>query len=178
MEVSFKANKLDSVNVMKRGVFSYKYSPQSVSLVEFNLRSVEDKKALKKLKKHWPLTFMSDIYSHVRKKSVGAVYAITKQNDNFEKIDHKQVLGVMEVTHLKPQNYAIEYLQVHPDFMYSEGKSSRIKGIGHSLVDFLKTRETVSHIEANADFTALPFYEKEGFKCSSYDPGKVVWSKT
>ena len=179
MEINFRANLINNTSVMKRGVLSNRYLPSEASFVKLDLRSTEDIKTLKKLRKLWSKSFLSQIYHdatmHPNKFNI---YALTTQMDKFEKLNPKNILGLAEAT--EDYNSAtIEYLQTHPKYAYEESNTNRaFVGIGTSLLNTLKGIERFKDIKLISIFSAIDFYAKNGFDVTNdLQETLLVWKR-
>jgi hypothetical protein len=180
-DVSFGAKYICPVEVLQKKWFSNEYKPMKAMLVEFDLKSKEDIAVLKKLKDRWS-GFASSIYSDVViNKCADSVYAVTKQNDSFEKLQPRKILGLAEVFRITRDKISLEYLQVKPKYAYDEDKFRGLKGIGGALVRFLKSQDDIKKIQVNPTYSAMDFYVKKGFNVSCYDnlldESLLIWEK-
>ena len=179
MEVSFRANLVNKTTVLKRGVFSRQYKPHEASFVKLDLQSRADKEVLKTLKRLWAPSFVGQMYSDVdRTNCFVDVYALTTQADSFEKLKPTQILGLVE-TMGKHSYINLEYLQTHPKYICDEdNKCRKYIGIGTNILNQLKAMPDMRQIKLISIFSALDFYEKNGFKlANNLEESVLVWRK-
>ncbi len=178
MEINFKANLITKPTIIKKGRLCQKYKPIEVSFVRLDTQSIRDINLLKKLKKMWPLTFVSNICKDVSLYSnLFTVYALTTQQDNFEKLSPNKILGLAEITN-EQNEISLEYLQTHPKYEYDENvKERKFKKIGNTMLDCIKNLEHVKKIYTNSLFSIIPFYEKNGFKPDTKNEARLCWEK-
>ena len=179
MEVSFRANLVNKTTVKKRGWFSGHYKPKEASFIKLDLQSEVDVQVLNRLKKLWTNSFVGQIYHDVTKTSCPVeVYALTTQADKFEKLEPQKILGVAET--IGDDSYIkLEYLQTHPKYIYDEDKKDRkYAGVGTVLLNQLKNMPDMRQIKLISIFSALDFYEKNGFKlANNLEESVLVWRK-
>lgn len=177
MEINFKAREISIKNVMRLNPQSKRYLPERVSFVELDLASSNDLKILKKLKRSWALSFVSDIYKQVKSTQADSVYLLTTQSENFNKLKSKNILGIAETAKSDGDEVVLEYLQTHPNYINDNSNPSpQYKGIGTALLSSIKGLN-LQAIRLNSVFSAMPFYEKNGFKPDLFLEGAMIWKK-
>lgn len=171
MAVNFKGIYLDKRPVTK--IYPDKSTNlYVVPLVEMQPVSVNDMKTLNNVATLWRgdttdtfVTNIADDFDNVfRHGSKDRRFiAITEQRRNFNKLQPEKVMGVMEFTKHTQKKYWLDYLQVSPEFGFFY-KDRMIKDVGKALVEYLKEILPKKEIWLNSVLTAVPFYEKLGFK--------------
>ncbi|MBR1619238.1 GNAT family N-acetyltransferase [bacterium] len=92
---------------------------------------------------------------------------LTLQDDNFENIDPKKVLGVSLFSEEDIEN-ELNWLQVQPKNNSVFSPADRTyKGVGRAIVSYIKNQYTGKPIYVNSSNTAINFYKKLGFE--TYD---------
>lgn len=114
--------------------------------------------------------FFDNVFKNPKQRKNELYYAMTLQQDKFEKLDHEKVLALMETLTDKAiydHNPSIEYLQVSPSTNH-EAKSITnprlYRNIGSKMVNFAKKLFEGKEIYVVADYNSIDFYLKNGFK--------------
>ena len=180
--INFGAKFITQTNIKKFDNEKKIFSPEKISFVEIEPNERNDLKALANITKFWAdkdsyastiaLTAIS-IAAGYTSKNTHKIFALTKQNNNFDKINDRDILciGEVEVTdNISP--IRLNYLQVHPKNVYST--APLYKYIGTSFLNMIKQLYNTSII-LDADSSAVKFYEKNGFKRFSLDKLIYIW---
>lgn len=166
--INFKANFIKPVTI-KHG-----NNKQDVSFVEIDTNNKKDITTLSNVAYGWGIkTYAYDIYTNAadtwRKGGMGFYsvnpehyYAVTKQKDNFEDLNFNEILGVVQLNENDDSN-EIKYLQIDPKHCHGSDKR-KYSNIGHSIVDSLKSLYPQKKMTLYANYDAIDFYKKEGFK--------------
>ncbi len=103
--------------------------------------------------------------------------AMTLQDDNFEKLDPKKVIGLSLLSEYNYDN-EINYLQVKPTNSYSKvGEKRKYKKIGTAMLDYMKSISEQKPIFVNSALEAVNFYTMNDFKrVSEEDPTKLYYN--
>lgn len=156
-----------------------------VNFVELDPTSKTDRKTLKEINHNWAkehskllknakLTkddgyLAHSIYNNFRntKKETKSkmFFALTTQKDNFEKLNHKEVLGLTEVEHKFPGEYEINYLQTKPNCIRQVANKPFSK-IGTSILKCIEEILPFKIIEVAPILEISEFYEYNGYKCN------------
>ena len=105
-----------------------------------------------------------DFHNRKRFYEEGHFFVLTTQDEGFENLDESKILGITEVNKMHSTNsITIENLQVNPNTKYRE-LFRKYKYVGAELVNFIKSHFSEKEITLYALRTAIPFYEKLGFK--------------
>ena len=160
------------------------HNNKCVNFVELELDSNSDKKTLKKTNRNWIKEYRKlckkqnsetntdaylaeSIYRNFKRArktpNSKTFYAITTQNDNFEKLNHEDILGLTEITTHYVGKYEIENLQAKPNCTASIQNKPYHK-IGTSIIDCLKKALPYKEIQVSPIFDVSEFYEKNGFE--------------
>ena len=168
--VNFTANHIKDVNIARR--YYNQYKPCKVSLVEFDPTNKKDIDAIYKTTDRWDESFTAFTYDDMREVSKNRsllpdlhVYALTTQTTNFDKIKPSKMLGVIEIVEKYTNGNKVEVLQTNPALIKrNDNKKPRFKHIGEQLVSFIKEKFSDKPLYLNPTLSAIPFYEKQGFK--------------
>lgn len=162
--INFKASFINKVNIQKYN--GIKYEPKEVSFVELDTDNKEDRFVLKETAALWGECFAVDIYEDAQKDSFKAknnhIFALTTQNDKFQRLNPNKVLGLVEFQENTNSN-KIEMLQVHPDFVSTQMGRPEYKYIGSKMLDSIKCKYP-KPIKLYSVVDAITFYRKNNFK--------------
>lgn len=181
--ISFGASFIRKLPVLKYSYESKLYNPASVDMVELNPLDLRDIKALNSIAKDFGGdSFVNNVYVEAKiaynnsEQSCDdmGILALTRQRDNFEELNPYDVLGVAEISKFGNGEIELEYLQVHPQYIYSYGPPY-IKRIGTTIINYLK--DTYNTIKLNATSSATLFYIKNGFTRAKANTNKFIWRK-
>lgn len=180
MEVSFKGKFICGAEVYKRSFFNRKkYNPQEVSFVKLDAFDDKDYKLMRNLSKSWGYSYAKSIEKFARITSLKYIaYVLTKQKSDFENLEPKKVLGIVQGWSYK-NNTHIEYLQVNPKFAKQENAPrGKYKSIGTAILDCYKNFKKTQTITLTSDKRAKKFYEKQGFVVEhELYPNSYIWQK-
>lgn len=181
-QISFGANFLRKMPVK---VYSYNqkaYKPAEASLVELNPLDINDVNALEDTARNFGgETLANNVYIHANsafqrgKAGNMRLFALTKQGNDFQKLNTADILGVAEISLSKTEQSGIELknLQVRPQYAHAS-RRRYIKNIGASIVNYLK--ETYKKIELNSTSSSIRLYEKLGFKRQNSIRNIFIWT--
>ena len=160
------------------------HNNKCVSFVELETNSTNDKRALKKANRNWLKEYRKlwkgqnpkeivdaylgdNIYGNFKREmktpTSKSFYAITTQNDNFEKLNSEEILGLTEITTHYVGKYEIEHLQTKPNCTAFTPNKPYHK-IGTGIIDCLKKSLPYKEIQVSPIFDVAEFYEKNGFE--------------
>lgn len=175
MEINFRARCIDSTNIRKITPLLKKNVARPVSFIEFNTSEKNDIKVLKKVAKDWKdSAFAKRIYELAKSKPDKKIFAITKQNSDFENINHKDILSLTLLTKEYPKKYCIDFLETKPEYQ-QENKSRKYKRIGSRTLHCLKKHYIDSSIKVNYLYSKIEFYMNNGFDFEDSIFGDLVW---
>ena len=158
-DINFKARYLGEVTIKKRGLFRYK--PYKASLVEFDKKDANDLAALQTLIKNWKgyIKYLLKSYEP-SERTIG----LTVQKRNFEKINPKKMLGILQYYEQK-KSILLARFQTAPNAEYSENNYKRkYKETGSRLIERVLPPQNNKSVSLLSSDEAIPFYEKQGFK--------------
>ncbi len=180
--INFTANHIKNVSIARK--YYNKYQPCKVSLVEFDPTNKKDIDAMYKTTDKWDESFTAFTYDDMRtvneKKELLPnlhVYALTTQKSGFDKINPSKILGVVEIVEKYTDGNKVEVLQTNPSHIKNfENKTPLFKHIGKRLVSFVKKKFNDKPLYLHPTKTAIPFYEKLGFKrVPTKEKNNIFW---
>lgn len=188
--INFTARYIGPVSVLKKD--ENKYTPTVASFVEFKPTDFNDLITLSCVARSWDRSYASNIYGNAYQKmhamygDDSCYYGVVLPQDSYEKVDKKNVLGLVQYT--PTENYAniIDFLQVNPKTMHKSGFAKKMsdmmssvkkmfalntssieysgyKGIGTGIINTLKEMSKDKPIMLVSDKKAVEFYEKNDF---------------
>lgn len=194
-QISFKGAFINPVNIKK--IDGNQYKDFQASFVELNPKDRADIDMLNKIQMTWRGDFTETIFNSAFCSSFidndkKKFYALTSQQDSFDKLDAKKVLGVVELNKLKHIN-RIEFLQVNPNYIVGKPKSwigklfsstrnkeqslPLFKRVGSAILDSLK-KITDKPLDLLSVENATGFYRKNGFvRKSIFNSHYFIWRK-
>ena len=163
MEINFKASLINTSTIKKQIKNTNKYIDTKASFIELDLSSRKDMRTLKRLKSKWNAPFLNSIFSHAKRKLPNwKLYALTTQEDNYDKLKTDDILGFAQTSKYTPSMINLEYLQVKPEYTH-RNKQTQFKHIGSSIIDCLKNLENISRIDVTSVLEEVDFYILNGF---------------
>ena len=141
------------------------------SFVELNPYDEKDLNSACELNEHWGFmeTYAFQIFDSMERinrrflsyNENSKFYALTLQENNFENIDHKKILGITEVVE-DEDKISINFLQVDPENT-RKAPTAKYKHLGTMIIDTLKSIYEKSKIELRSTKSARKFYTAVGF---------------
>lgn len=200
--INFKARYIGPVSVLKKD--ENKYTPTVASFVEFEPNNFDDLTTLCKVSHSWGRSYAKKIYDNAYKKVFNVqedptfYYGLVVPQNSYEKIDKKDVLGLVEYAPSEQSGNFITYLQVNPNsinksalkenvskvfntikntltFNDSKDSNANYKGVGTGILDAIKSMTKDGPIFLVSDKSAEGFYLKNGFQKISDDSNWFVW---
>ena len=182
--INFGAKFVCSTTIKQKSDNNYKNLPANI--VEIDETDSSDNDAINDVAKIWQsdsfnnLTFVDSIVHDIEMRKVlnlrpTPIYAITLQENNFEKLDSERVLGLVEFSKVSDGN-KIDYLQVNPLYVEKCVFDKKVCGIGTALINFLKGIAD-NFIEVTSSKSAKGFYEKMGFVRLNDENYEYIWYK-
>ena len=173
---NFGAKFINKIPVKKLDLLNNTYKDANVSFVQIEPNNRNDALALKYTARYWYNGHYADniaytarqIYTGAIDSNRYQVYALTKQKKHFNELSSDKILGLVEVEN-KPNFTEILHLQVDPELVYTI-QPPTYKHVGTGILNSLKKFYKKS-IELKSVYSAVKFYEKNGFKMS--DPSKL-----
>ncbi len=180
----FKAKFVNVEKVGKALNNGHGYSNQHVSFVKIDPSNSGDIKALEYAAKYWENDkFALNIYyaaCALKNKSKyyknHEVYALTTQTADYEKLEKKDILGLVQVSPLEDKSMFIEHFQVNPELV--NNMQPKYKGVGTAILYLLKQLNNKISCFPLADKSVKDFYIKNGFKKYPDVLNYYVWQKT
>ncbi len=184
MSINFTARLVDSPKIQQRKSL-FKYDAQNASIVELDLKNKSDMIALNKASTSWmenggkyaSSIFFEAAYSGSDKfyRKQNHFYALTTQNQNFQELKPENILGLMMFQEVKGAPNEISLLEVNPKTSMSCSFFRKYKQVGKKLVEFVQENFFQKDIQVWADYYAINFYKKSGFKKNSKEPCDLLW---
>lgn len=181
--LNFKAKFIQKTSVLKRDQNNKNYNPTLVSFVEYNPNSRQDLEAMYEAVKGWAgkhfageiiLNACSLMLEELSRKN-NHVYIITSQEDNFDKLNKKQILGLAQVENLEGNCDELKYIEVNPEVKRSN--DGRIyKHVGMGMINALKNISQ-GQIKLISSYFAANFYESQGFRITNCGCLEYIWKK-
>lgn len=179
-QISFEARFIKDVPIKKYSYFKRAYQEESSKLIEFDPKDLIDIENLENIAKDFGGdSYANNIFIHAKylKKHIGEsgrYIGVTRQKDNFDRLDASQVLGVAELTNKAPKEIELEFLQVHPQYLKSYWPPS-IKHTGTAIINYLK--ECYDKISLKSSANATFFYKKNGFTLVDRQKRLFEWKR-
>ncbi len=165
--ISFQAKFINSTQILKNAGQNI-YKPMKTSFLEIDTTNKNDIAALSVVDKYWDNSFACNIYTTANALKHGIfdideykIYALTKQLNNFDKLDGTQILGLAEISPKTDGAIFIDYIQVAPENIYTT--QPQYKKIGSRMLDAFKNIADKITLKPNSKGSAI-FYTKNEFK--------------
>lgn len=181
--ISFGASFIQRMPIKKYSFQTETYTPSYANLVELSPHDLRDVSALDEIAFNFGNDSYADNIAFDAKKAYKrnnhknepfSAIALTTQEDNFEKLNANDVIGIAEIFKRKKGEIELLYLQTHPKYVYSL-HPRKVKNIGTAILDYLK--ETHNKITLHSASSPLMFYIRNGFRMVSPDSFRLVWDK-
>ena len=177
---SFGAKFINNVNIGKLCDGISGYLDCNACFVEIDPGNVSDIKALKDVSKTWSYAkFADNIYNaacELRNENElfrnNKVYALTVQQDKFEKLNENDILGLVHTGALEGDALFIEHLQVKPDIIYLNKPD--YKGAGTAILNSLKNLTSKIFLFPAKEESVKNFYVLNGF--FEYPPASNIFT--
>lgn len=169
--ITFKGKYIQTTYIERKGIDN-KMHRCKTSFVELRPDSYEDFLSLNIANCNWDdcNTYLHDIaklfnsYYHDKNKKIQhKFFAITSQEDHFEKLNARKILGVTQTKNKKKNIIEIEFLQTNPNTKF-KSPDRKFRQVGERILDVLKLIYPKKDLILEADDIAIPFYKKNGFK--------------
>ena len=178
--VSFGAKFINKINVGKLENKAYKQV--KAAFVEIDPFNESDMFALEDIVKSWQndrfaediketakLIFKNNTQNDIK------IFALTSQQDTFEKLNPDNILGLVETEGVIPFNCHINRFQVKPDYVYKLNLEYR--GIGTSILNSLKKMFNKITLISEKDKSVRNFYERNEFAEHPNGSNFYIWYK-
>lgn len=181
-KMNFGAKFKNPVKILKKDA-TENYLSHKASFIELELENENDLKALANINHYWAerdqyatniYTTALELRANKNLQNFTKIFAITEQNDKFEKLNDEKILGLAEVSTRKPKEYYISYIQVNPQNVFSI--SPEFKRVGTRILDSIKAFANKILLSPSSKNTAI-FYTKNGFKPTKFSNSIYEWTK-
>lgn len=162
------------------------YHPRDISILEIEPNKHGDILVVRNRANIWKdennfakniADYLEEIYEGKSLAKREKFYIATLQDEGFENLNPKDVLGMAEITkYEKKGTIMLQCIQVDPKYT-DKTKKSEIKGIGRSIIRTLKGEKDVKAIVLTALHSAQGFYEKLGFDLADRETLSYIWHK-
>ncbi|MBR1424281.1 hypothetical protein IJ579_01810 [bacterium] len=140
----FQARLINKVRIGKLNP-TKKYIYYNAHFVELKPDILEDFEAINEIPKIWKDNHFADniaVLAEAKRNKPQSyqdlrLFALTSQEDHFEKMDPESVLGIAQICEIGgSQKAQIEYIETKPSIVNHESKE--FKGIGHGMIKSIK----------------------------------------
>lgn len=178
-QINFGAKFKNPVEILRKDSNGF-FKPHRASFVEIEPQNWDDIKALAKIDHYWAENdqYACNIYTdalslHHNYDPNFKFFAITEQNDKFEKLNDEKILGLAEIKQQKPRDFHISYIQVDSRNVYS--LEPNFKKVGTRILDSIKA--FADRITLNPDSHGTEkFYAQNDFH--PFDNLRGIWEWT
>ena len=168
--ITFGANYIKDASIKKKNWKGF-FEPYSVKMLEFNPKSKDDIKAVNDVVWPWGgfrsfsyeiAENMSDILEGLNRSSSYKFYALTQQKKDFEQLNPKDILSLVQIIDNGKDRIKISFLETNPKYAYAS-KNSIFKHIGSAMLNAIESMFENRDFYINATDESIPFYEKCGY---------------
>lgn len=162
-----------------------RYHDFKSNLVEIDPKCDNDVKALKNAVKYWENDKfgMKACYAVQAAKNDSKyyihhkVYALTAQQDKFEKLNPDEILGVVHVVPLsgRSKELFVEHVQANPNYLNKI--NPKYVGIGTAMINSLKDLCNMMTLFSSKEKSVKDFYAKNGFCEYPPNTNAYTWIK-
>ncbi len=187
LNITFGATLVSNVNIKKLDKENSRYINKNASVVELDEFNKNDITAVSDTAYYWLYDlYGSNIAYNLKSKAKypdlyenDKFFALTTQTSSFDKLNDKKIQGLVELQERDNNIIYIDFLQVNPDLIYVT-EPPKYNHVGQSIIKALQDKYNDKTIILNSTKTALPFYQKLGFKKLSTDKknNQYYWNKT
>ncbi len=181
--MNFKAKYIQPTYVKKLDESGLKYIPEKLSFVKLDKNSFSDVSAITAVAKMWRSRLIEEVASTLEKFLTGVyrtlsydAYAITTQKKNFQKLDPKKIVCVIDASpELKDKRDIFVYdFEVMPELQRGQ-KNAAYQKVGKGTIESLKC--LCDRITLKSLYSATGFYEANGFKLVNKDKLIYRWER-
>lgn len=182
--ISFGARFLRTIPIKKYSYENKIYKPANENFVELSPFDLNDVKSLDNIAREFGGdTYVNNVYMDAKMaynrnnpetEDIG-LFILTRQHCNYNTLNPDEVLGVAEISKFDNSEIELDYLQVHPQYVYSFGPPF-IKRIGSAILDCLK--EAYKKIIVRSAPSATLFYKKNGFERVKEGTNLFHWERS
>lgn len=146
----FGARYIAPVNV--KGKYKNKWHDINVNLIKFETNLGQELSNIEAVKYIWGGKNLSASVAEEARKCGGLanVYALTRQQANFEKVIPSEILGIMTTGPIKKGEETVEIFKIgaHPRYAYEQNRRSRdVKHIASGMVEAFRQLAKESGVE-------------------------------
>lgn len=150
-----------------------KWVDDTVSFIKLNTGRKADVKAIEDVKYHWDGQNLSGGVAEEVKilGNKAEVFALTTQTDNFERVNPKDILGIMSTDKTRKAKGNIEIFKIgsDPSIAYEQNHRQRpIKHVAKSMIQefvrLLSKNKNVDSVVTHAEPSGIKFWDRVGFK--------------
>jgi len=170
MSINFTANQVHQTTIPRK--LSWRnYADSAISIVELDSKNDADIDAIIKTERNWTNNggqyihhFCRDFVENHRYVDIEKehYYALTTQNADFNKLNPKNILGVLMFSESKNFENEITWLEVDPATRKSAGRNREYKEVGKRLVEYILNKYKEKDIFVQSAKDAIKFYKKLG----------------
>ena len=182
--ISFGAKFIQKIPIKQYSYENKVYTKTTANFVELNPFDIKDLDVLKKIIFEFgDNSYAGNIYfdasyiskhKHSNNPSI-RFFALTRQEKSFKDLKTDTILGIAEVLEKGGKEINLNYLQTHPQFIYSYPRQPFYKRIGSAILDCLKT--THKKINVHSTPSAIQFYKKNNFQETGSYKRILTWVK-
>ena len=179
--IHFGAMKICSATILNKR----NNKPFDTNIVKLDCNDLNDIQLLKQIAQTWEKNYyiqrILEIAELKAKKdayyTIYDIYAMTKQEDKFEKLNSKDILGVMDIEATPYENVIfLDHIETNPQYALTQ-KDRDLCKVGRILLDFLKERFRKIELIARNSIYVEEFYKSCGFIEESNWKGFFYWEK-
>lgn len=150
-----------------------KWVDDTVSFIKLNTGRKADVKAIEDVKYHWDGQNLSGGVAEEVKilGNKAEVFALTTQTDNFERVNPKDILGVMSTDKIYKAKGDVEIFKIGSDPAFAYEQNHRHRSIRHvaksmlqEFVKLLNKNKDIDNVVVHSDFNDRKFLNRVGFK--------------
>ena len=169
--LSFKGTKVLPTSVIKDYNFVAVTSNHPTTFAELNPLDPLDRESLKRIEKIFgtrgaDASLISDIFQYEGQSTsniTSRVFALTEQEDDFDRIKPSAVLGLAKTTDMDRDNVFIDMIQVNPFYIF-DNPYSHLKRCGSAIVESLKNTFINKDLWAHVPKPLIDYFKRKGFE--------------
>ena len=180
--INFKAQPLNKINIQMYEKKSKSFIPCTVTFVRLDASNKTDMEAIEKSAKTWKNSrYIQRIATAAHWMNIVPieVYALTRQQKNFSKLNHNKILGFAEMrTDDNDKRFkSLYYLQVREEARnINNPKNKTYKKVGSSILTSLKNIYKNISLFSDGGTALEQFYTKNNFIKDAACPKRFLWS--
>lgn len=174
-KIHFTSQLIGGTKIKKLDLKERVYKNDNAYFVELNPHDKNDINALEQVSKTWENdTFSINIYNDAssiyEKKTQNpkdgyklSFYALTAQDNDFEHLNYKNILGVCAIKETGTDFAQITNLQVNPEYIVQYEQKPKYTGVGTKILKFLQGLYDQINLRSPNRESVRSFYIKNGF---------------